>query len=96
MTSSSELFDSMFKPNVSSTTLKRALQYVHLFNSIFTWLTLYYDYSGARKKVKRVKRAFSSRQARRAQNLSSMRYVHVCVQVQLSAECLHIMWRQLQ
>ena len=30
MTSSSELFDSVYKPNVSSTTLKRALQYVSL------------------------------------------------------------------
>ena len=68
--------------------------YSILFSSMFTQLTLYYDYSGARKKVKRVKRAFSSRQARRAQNLSSMRYV--CIQVQLSAECLHVTWRQLQ
>ena len=46
-----------------------------------------YDYSGARKKVKRVKRAFSSRQARRAQNLSSMRY-------KLLPKCLYVPLRQ--
>ena len=43
-------------------------------NLVATCMLACYDYSGARKKVKRVKRAFSSRQARRAQNLSSMRY----------------------
>lgn len=41
MTSSSELFDSMFKPNVSSTTLKRALQYVSMY-SIQSWLLYLY------------------------------------------------------